>query len=477
MAEAPATSRGGTWRALSAICVGFFLVLLDTTILNVALPSIDEDLGGSTSGLQWIVNAYTIAFAALLLSGGAFSDRLGALRTYLFGIAGFGIASALCALAPTLGWLIAGRALQGLAAAVMVPASLSLIAHTFPEPRARARAVGIWIGAGGLAGSLGPILGGVLTEYLDWRAIFVINLPIVIAGLVVGARHIPPVARAASRALDMPGQALATVVLVALIAGLIATGDHPWSSIRVWLPLVIFVVALAAFLWVERRHHDPVLPLTLFRSRSFSAGNGIGALLNLGYYGQLFVLSLYFQNALGYSPLEAGLAFLPALAATVPLAWVSGRMTARYGPLLPTALGLGVGLIGLLLLLLLAGGDSSYWAILPGMTLLSAGGLIPAPLSVAVINSVPQDRSGLASGVLNALRQTGGAIGIAVLGALIAANTFLIGMRWALAISAAAYAICLALALLYMPRSATPANPGRRRFVRGPRRPPAPVGA
>ncbi len=333
--------------ALAAICVGFFLVLLDTTILNVALPQIGRDLNASTSGLQWVVNAYTIAFAALLLSGGALSDRLGTLRIYVLGMAGFGVASLLCAAAPALGLLIAGRALQGLAAAAMVPSSLSLIAHTFPEPRERARAVGIWIGSSGLAAALGPILGGILVEYVDWRAVFVINLPVVIAGILVARRHVPAVPKGPGRALDLPGQALAIVFLTSLTAALIETGDHGWSSPWVWGTLAVAAMSLVALLAVERRHRDPVVPIALFRNPRFAAGNTIGALVNLGYYGQLFVLSLYFQDVLGYSPLRAGLAFLPLFASTFFISWAAGRMTARWGPARPMAIGLLVGLIGL----------------------------------------------------------------------------------------------------------------------------------
>ncbi|WP_217922837.1 MFS transporter [Miltoncostaea oceani] len=444
--------------ALAAICVGFFLVLLDTTILNVALPRVGEDLGGSTSDLQWVVNAYTIAFAALLLSGGALSDRLGTLRVYCGGLIGFGVASLLCAIAPVLGLLIAGRALQGLAAAVMVPSSLSLIAHTFPAPRERATAVGIWVGASGIAASLGPIIGGVLVEYVDWRAVFLINLPVVVAGVWVGRRHIPPVPLAAGRALDLPGQALAVVVLVGLTGGLIESGEHAWGSVWVWGPLLIAVVALALLLVVEARHHDPVVPMDLFRGSAFAAGTVIGALINLAYYGQLFVLSLYFQDVLGYSPLQAGLAFLPAFAGTFFISWAAGRMTARWGPARPMVIGLGVGMTGLLLLLLAAGADTPYWALVPGLALLSAGALTPAPLSVAVIAAAPQDQSGMVSGLLNAARQTGGALGVAILGSLIAANAFIDGMRVALALSAAAYGVSIVLTLVFMRtrRTATP---------------------
>lgn len=435
--------------ALASLCVGFSLVLLDTTILNVALPQIGGDLGGTTGDLQWVVNAYTIAFASLLLSSGAFSDRIGALRVYWSGLCAFGVASTLCAIAPSLELLVVGRGLQGVAAAVMVPSSLSLIAHTFGDPRARATAIGIWIGASGLAASLGPILGGVLVEYTTWRAIFLVNLPVVVVGVILARRHVPPPAPAAARPLDVVGQVLAIVVLVALTAGLIGTGENPWGSPFVWAPLLVAVLGGFVLVLAETRHPDPVLPIDLFRRSGFAAVNGIGALINLGYYGQIFVLALYFQDVMHLSPLQAGLAFLPAFAGTFFISWAAGRMTARWGPARPTMIGLAVGLVGLLLLLP-AGADTHYWMLIPGLTLLSAGALVPAPLSVAVISAAPQDKSGIASGVLNASRQAGGAVGVAILGSLIAANSFVGGMRVALLISAATYAVSFVLAWRFM---------------------------
>jgi DHA2 family methylenomycin A resistance protein-like MFS transporter len=435
--------------ALAAICTGFFLVLLDTTILNVALPAIGRDFGVGTGDLQWVVNAYTIAFGALLLSGGALSDRLGTLRVYAWGLGAFAVASLLAALAPALGLLVAARALQGVAAAVMVPSSLSLIAHTFPEPRARARAVGIWIGSSGIAASAGPLLGGVLVDWVGWRAVFVVNLPVTIAGMVIGARVIPPVPRGPGRPLDLTGQLLAVVVLVGLSAGFIESGEHAWASPWVWTPLAVGVVSAGLFLMAERRHHDPVLPLALFRGSRFSAANAVGALVNLGYYGQLFVLALYFQEVLGLSPLEAGLAFLPLFGSTFVLSWLAGRMTARSGPARPMAIGLAVGLVGFLLLLP-AGADTHYWQMIPALLLVSLGAFIPAPLSVAVIASAPNEQSGTVSGVLNAMRQTGGAIGVAILGSLVASGGFVAGMHEALAVSVATSVISLVLTLAYL---------------------------
>ena len=440
-------------------------MLLDTTILNIALPAIGRDLGGGTGDLQWVVTAYRIAFGSLLLSGGALSDRLGTLRVYTWGLAGFGVASLLCAVAPVLGLLIAGRALQGVAAAVMVPSSLSLIAHTFPEPRERARAVGIWIGSSGIAACAGPLVGGILIDALDWRAVFVVNVPVVVAGVLVTRRVVPAVPRGPGRALDLTGQLLAVVVLVALSAGFIESGEHPWGSPWVWVPLAVGLATAVMFVLVERRHHDPVMPIALFRGARFSAANGIGALVNLGFYGQLFVLSLYFQEVLGLTPLEAGLAFLPLFGSTFVVSWAAGRMTGRTGPARPMAIGLAVGLVGFLLLLP-AGEGTSYWQLVPGLLLVSMGAFVPAPLSVAVIASAPDEQSGVVSGVLNAMRQTGGAIGVAILGSLVASGAFVDGMHRALLVSSASYVIALALTLAYLrerprpsPRSAPAGAP------------------
>jgi DHA2 family methylenomycin A resistance protein-like MFS transporter len=435
--------------ALAATCTGFFMVLLDTTIVNVALPAIGRDVGGSTSDLQWVVNAYTLAFAAFLLSGGALSDRLGARRVFVGGLAAFGLASILCSLAPGLGLLVAGRALQGAAAAVMVPSSLSLIAHTFREPRARARAIGIWIGSSGIAGAGGPLLGGVLVDGPGWRAIFWINVPIAAAGAVLALRTVPSAPRTPGRRLDLTGQALAVVFLLAITAGLIESGQRGWSSGWVWGLLAIGAAGVGAFVVVERREPHPAVPIGLFASGRFSATMVIGALINLGFYGELFVLSLYFQEVHGYSALETGLAFLPLFSTTFVLSWLAGHMTGRRGPVIPMSVGLGVGLTGFLLLLPI-GAHTSYWALIPGLLLVSSGALIPAPLSAAAIASAPDAQSGVVSGILNASRQMGSAFGIAVLGSLVARGEFITGMREAFLVSCGAYALALALTLVYL---------------------------
>jgi DHA2 family methylenomycin A resistance protein-like MFS transporter len=435
--------------ALAAMCTGFFVVILDTTIVNVALPAIGRDLGGGTSDLQWIVAAYTLVFAALLLNGGALSDRLGPRRVFLGGLLAFALASALCAIAPSLGVLIAGRALQGAAGAVMVPSSLSLIAHTFPEPPARARAFGIWIGASAGASAVGPVLGGLLVAGPGWRAIFLVNLPVALVGTTLAVRHVSPPPRAPGRGLDLPGQVLAVVFLFGLTAALIEVGARGWGSPWVVAPLLAGAVGAALFIAVESRSRSPMVPVRLFRSARFSSASVIGALVNLGYYGQIFVLSLYFQDIHGYSALVTGLAFLPLTGATFFLAFAAGRLTARLGPALPMALGLGIGLAGFLALLVVEEG-SSYWVLVPGLTLLSLGAMIPAPLSMVMVSSAPDEQSGIVSGILNASRQVGGAFGVAVFGSLVAGGSFVSGMRQALLVAAVAYGASLALTLRFL---------------------------
>ncbi len=441
------------------MCMGFFMVILDTTIVNVALPDIGRAVGGATSDLQWIVNAYTLAFAALLLNGGALSDRLGPRRVFVAGMAAFAGASVLCAVAPSLGVLIGGRVLQGTAAAVMVPSSLSLIAHTFPEPQARARAFGIWIGAAAAAAAAGPLIGGLLVAGPGWRAIFLVNVPFAVVGALLCLRYVSPPARAPGRGLDVAGQVLAVVFLFSLTAALIEAGQRGWGSPGVLALMAVGVVGAAVFVAVERRGRSPMVPVDLFRSSRFSAAAVIGALVNLGYYGQIFVLSLYFQELHGYSALATGLAFLPLTGATFFLAASAGWLTARYGPALPMAIGLGLGAAGFLALLV-AGQDTPYGALVPGLILVSLGALVPAPLSVAMVSSAPDDQSGIVSGILNASRQVGGAFGVAVFGSLLAGGSFIHGMHASLWLSAASFAVSLVLTLAFLraPQRARPAS-------------------
>src|SRR5215213_9449801 len=285
--------------ALATVCAGYFMVILDTTALTPALPVLRGDLGGGISTLQWVVDGYALTFAALLLSGGALGDRLGARGVFAGGALLFAATSAACAAAPDAESLVGARMLQGVAAALLVPTSLALLRASFTEPAARARAVGAWGGIAGVAAAGGPVVGGVLAQAVGWRAVFLLNVPIGAAAALLSARHVaaPPPRR--GRGLDVPGQIAAVVALGALTLALIDAGRSGWDAAGVHLGAAVFLVALAAFVAVERRTRAPVLPPSLFASPALTAATAVGLLINLGFYGQLFVVNLLLQDVRG----------------------------------------------------------------------------------------------------------------------------------------------------------------------------------
>jgi len=340
--ETSTTAPRGTPGALTAVALGFFIVMLDTTIVNVALPRIGTDLHGGVSLLQWVVDSYTLVFAALLLTTGAACDILGARRIYLSGLAVFAIFSACCALAPTGSLLIGARAMQGIGAAALVPGSLALLAAAYPNPGDRAKAIGIWGGVGGIAAAAGPVLGGALITAVGWRAVFWVNLPVVAIAAWLTMRHTPNPAPAHRRHLDLPGQASAILALCAITYAVIDAAHTSWSP-RNLITLLIGVAAAAGFVLIERAKPDPMLPLTLFENRSFSVASFVGLALNLGFYGQFFVLTLYFQQYRGYGPLTAGLALAPQALGAVIGSPLGGRATARFGAFATMLTGLLIG--------------------------------------------------------------------------------------------------------------------------------------
>ncbi|HYZ81174.1 MAG TPA: MFS transporter, partial [Solirubrobacteraceae bacterium] len=305
---------------LLAVSLGYFMVILDATVVNVALPSLGRDLGGGVSDLQWVVDGYTLGFAVLLLSAGSLGDRLGGRRVFEAGLWLFTAASAACALAPSVPMLVAARLFQGLGAALLVPSSLALLRAAYPDARERARAVGIWGGVAGVAAASGPIIGGLAVSVVSWRAVFFVNVPIGLIGLWLAARHLPPRAEPTGGGLDPVGQLAGVLALGLLTFGLIDSAV---------LPLVAFPFALAAFVALERRIKRPMLPLGLFRSHTFSGSSYVGLAINLGFYGQLFVISLYFQQVRGYSALQTGLALLPMGVFVALSSVLSGKLTGR----------------------------------------------------------------------------------------------------------------------------------------------------
>ncbi|WP_406128197.1 MFS transporter [Streptomyces sp. NBC_00989] len=430
---------------LIAALLGFALISLDASVVNVALPSIEDAFGGGLSGLQWVVDAYTLSFAALMLSTGAFADRAGASRAYAIGITVFTAASAVCGLAPNLPTLIGSRVLQGVAAAVVLPASLSLVRQAYAEPAKRARAVATWAAGGAVAVALGPVAGGALTTVWDWRGIFFINLPLGAVALALLVRV--PRSERRPAPLDLPGQLLAAITLTAVTFAVIEGGATGVVA------LLIALVAGAAFVRVELRQSHPVVPFGLFRSRKVSVAVAAGAACSVAFYGVVFLFSLFFQQVQGRSALYAGLMFLPMTGLISVTNVLSGKLAARYGPQLPMLIGQSLAALGALALLYV---DESTppllvaWLLVP-MALGCA--LTVPPLTIAMMDAVPAERAGLAAGVLNSARQVAGGLGIAVFGALVS-DGFTAGLRESLAISAALFAVTAFLSFRLSGRSA-----------------------
>jgi len=401
--------------ALTGICLGFFLVLFDATAVNVATGDISASLGASVIAVQWVLNAYTVAFAALMLTAGSLGDRWGSRRIYLGGLALFAVASAACAAAPTATVLIAARAVQGVGAAAVVPCSLGLIAHRFPEGPARSRVLGIWGGVSGVGLAAGPVIGGGLVTALGWRAVFLVVVPIAAVSIAIVAGRIEETPRRPATRPDFAGQVLAVITLVALIAALTQTSTLGWSDWRTLGLLGVASLVGSGFVLVEHRIGEPMLPLGLFTSVRFSGATSVGLLFNFGIYGGLFCLALVLERTLHQSAAIAGLALLPLTAVVAIGALLSGRLTTRFGPKTPMLLGLTGGLAGTGLL---AGfGDHLGVAGLAGLgAVLGLVGLAMPAMTGVALTAAGFQRAGLGAAVLNAARQVGGALGVALLG-------------------------------------------------------------
>ena len=400
-------------------CVGFFMVLLDTSIVNVALPTIQTDFHASLADLQWMVDAYTLPFAALLLTAGSLGDRFGRKRLFLIGLIGFTLGSALCALAPNLQLLIAGRALQGAGGAALSPGSLSLLVAAFTDHKERTQALGIWSGISGLALAAGPVVGGVLIRVSNWPAIFFVNLPIGALVFIFGWRILAESRNPHARRLDLPGQVLAIAGLASLTYALIEGESAGWTS-----PLILSFFAsaaafLIAFLVVEARVREPLLPLQLFKSVAFSTANAAAVVVGFALLSTIFFVTQYFQSVQGYSALDAGLRTLPSSMGIFLTAPVAGQVAARFSPRVPITLGALLSGVALLLLIRLDP-TTSYANIWWNQAMYGIGfGLMLSPLTAAGLSTIPQHRAGLGSAVLNTSRQIGNVFGIALLGALV----------------------------------------------------------
>jgi MFS transporter, DHA2 family, methylenomycin A resistance protein len=427
---------------LAAMSLGYGVVQLDVTIVNTALNSIGNSLGGGVAELQWVVSSYTIAFAAFILTAGALGDRIGAKRIFMAGFAIFTAASVACALAPSAAILIAARAVQGLGAAILVPNSLALLSHAYPDEKKRGRAVGIWAAGASLALISGPLIGGGLIALVGWRAIFLVNLPIGLAGLWLSWRYARETTRSPQREIDLPGQIVAIVALGCLAGGIIEGGTRGWNDPFVIAGFVASSALALLFVLHERRAAQPMLPLSLFRHRLFALTSLAGLLVNVAFYGLIFVFSLYFQRVNGLSPFATGLAFLPMMGAVLPVNLVAARIAERIGAPATIAAGSALSALGCLALLGIEPG-TSYWEIGGQLVVIGGGlGLLVPPLTSTLLGSVEKSRSGIAAGVLNSTRQTGSVLGVALFGSLAGQDSrFMTGVHEALIISA-----CLLLA-------------------------------
>lgn len=413
-----------SWLLLSLVLVGQFMVVLDASIVNVALPSIQRDLHFSTSGLQWIVNAYTLTFAGFLLLGGRAADLYGRRRVFLVGLAVFTASSLLGGLAQNQTWLISARALQGLGAAILAPATLTILTSTFPEGPRRAWALGAWSAVSAAGASAGALLGGILTDFLSWRWILFVNVPVGVVALVAGLRFLPESrAELEHRHLDLSGAVTVTAGLVAVVYALVRTENYSWGSSEVLIPLAVGLVLLAIFVVLQARFSKaPLVPLRIFRSRSVTGGNVVMFMMFGALFGSWYFETLYMQHVLGYSPLQAGLAFLPQTLLIAAGAQVTARLVPKFGPrplILAGTLTAGAGLAWLAQ----ATTTSTFLAGLLGpFVLIGIGmGLAVTPIAVAGTAGVPPRDAGLASGLLNTSRTVGASIGLAAL-ATIAAN-------------------------------------------------------
>ncbi len=435
--------------ALVAVALATFMTYLDNNIVNVAIPDIQRELGLSTAGIEWVVSAYILTFAGLLLAGGRLADAFGRRRLFLIGLGLFTASSLVAGFAGGAGELIAARSLQGIGAALVTPTTLAIISATFTDPRERNAAVGVWGGVGALALAVGPLLGGLLTQHVSWEWIFWINVPVGVATMALGTWAITESREAEARRLDLPGLGLSTVALFALTWALIEGHDRGWTSVAILGAFALAATTACAFVLVERRVGQPMVDISLFRSREFSGGIVAVMLWAFGLFGIYFFTSLYLQGVLGFSPTKAGAAFVPMALLMAASAIVSDRVAARFGAYRSTgfgmlAMGLGIGSTALL------GTEASFVSLMPGFAVIGLGGGMTIPLTATVLSAMPTSQAGVASAVFNASREVAGLLGITVIGAVLTsrqgaalaaghtpADAYLIGFHAGLMLAAA----------------------------------------
>ncbi|BEP13115.1 MFS transporter [Acidothermaceae bacterium B102] len=407
---------------LAICCMSLLLVSIDVTIVNVALPSIQHDLHASVSGLQWIIDAYTLVLASLLLLSGSTADRLGRRRIFQVGLTLFTLGSLLCSVAPSLGWLVAFRAVQAVGGSMLNPVAMSIITNVFTEPGERARAIGVWGAVVGVSLGLGPVLGGVLVDSIGWRSIFWVNIPVGIAALVLTALFVPESRAARSRRLDPVAQLLVIGVLVGLSHGIIEGPRQGWSSPEIVSLLAAAVVGLLVLVGYEARRHEPLVDVRFFRSAPFSGAAAMAAFGFGGFGGFLFLNTLYLQDVRHYSALQAGLCTLPTAVMAFVLSPWSGRITARRGPRIPLAVA-GIAMTAAPLMLTRLTPTTPLAWLLASYLLLGIGfGMLNAPITNTAVSGMPRAQAGVAAAIASTSRQVGQSLGVAVVGSVAGAG-------------------------------------------------------
>ncbi|HEX3513341.1 MAG TPA: DHA2 family efflux MFS transporter permease subunit, partial [Trebonia sp.] len=418
----PELSRQRRYLVLAICCMSLFIVGLDSTIVNVALPDIGRTFRAPVSGLQWTIDAYTLVLAALLMLSGSTADRLGRRRVFQIGLALFTIGSLLCSLAPGLGWLVTFRMLQAVGGSMLNPVAMSIITNTFTKPAERARAIGVWGGVFGLSMAMGPVVGGALVDSVGWRGVFWVNIPVGIAAILFTALFVPESKAARARRPDPIGQILIIAMLGSLTYGIIEGPSYGWSSARILAFFAVTVIAVIAFLLYEPRRADPLIDIRFFRSLPFSGATltAVSAMSALG--GFLFLITLYLQDVRGFRPLIAGLFLLPMAAAMAVSAPLAGRMLARSGaraPLLIAGTGIAAGGV---LLTQLTNSSAPGYLVLAFLVFGIGIGFVNAPITNSAVSGMPRSQAGVASGIASTSRQVGSSVGVAVMGSVLAAN-------------------------------------------------------
>lgn len=442
---------------LATLAMVNFMAIINISIVNVALPAMQDDLGTDLAGLQWVVNAFAICLSALTLTGGSLGDRFGRKRMFLTGVGLFLVGSVVCALASGLPHLIVGRVVQGLGAALLIPGSLSLLAQTFTDPAERARRIGVWAAVSAIGLAAGPVGGGFLIDAYGWPAIFWAGVPMGVLGFIGTVVVVPESSDPTHASVDPPGQVLGIAALGALSFGLIRLGETGWGDPVAVGTLAISLVLLAVFIIVEWYRPAPMLPVRMFADRHFMVMNVASAALGFAPYAIYAFLSLFMQQVQNLTATEAGMAFLPMAVATGLIAPVAGRWTGRSGPRPALITGYSMSTLGVAGLILVQA-DSSFWLLGPIYVLIGLGiGLSMTPTATAAVTAVPRQRSGIASATINTTRQTGMAIGIALLGAIVASNSdFMVGLHIAALVAAAVSLV--ALVLIYFTADPVPAE-------------------